>query len=238
MADEKVNNTATGSEAGKGEQAKEEMVSKADFEKIQSQLSETTKQTDKLRKERDEAKLEVLNPEYLTWLEQKEKTGTTTRETTAKAADSLGIDEATLEGMSRKEFLKLAVGATAQHLAKHMGPAFDKEIKSIKSTVSDITANLEVKEAEKKYPDFWDYKDQMIDLTKRNDGLRIEDAYKIAKQNIKLEKDAQEKAEALRAQSEKPGGVAKTSTTPKEFKDSSEASEDAWSRIMGDKETL
>ena len=235
MSEEK---TTLAQASGSTNSEKVEMVPKTDLEKLTTQLTDLTKQTETLRKERDNAKLEILNPEYLRWLEEKETKGHASDKTTEKVAKSLEVDETELEGLSRKQFMQLVVNSTVQQIIDKVGPGLDKELSTLRSGISDIAASLEVKECETKYPDFWEFKEQMVDLVKGNDALKIEDAYKIAKQNIKLEKDQKEKESALRAQSEKPSGLAESSTTQRSFKNKTDASEDAWKKVVGDKDRL
>jgi hypothetical protein len=129
--------------------------------------------------------------------------------------------EEDLENMSRKEY--------AAHIA-------NKTIAAVGVLVSNLVQRQEFFETKKaqddtitKYPDYWDYKDAMIPLSKQYPGVSPEDIYLIAcgKKNPPV-KPPVPKATS----SEKPG-----ITT--EFKDKKlspeEAAKIAWNRTMGNK---
>lgn len=126
-----------------------------------------------------------------------------------------------LENMSRKEY--------AAHIA-------GKTVEAVGVLVSNLVQRQEFFETKKaqddtitKYPDYWDYKDAMIPLSKKYPGVSPEDIYLIAcgKKNPPKKPDVPEATPT-----EKPG-----ITT--EFKDkklsAEEAAKIAWERTMGNK---
>lgn len=142
----------------------------------------------------------------------------------AKPAAEAGKKEVTeedLENMSRKEY--------AAHIA-------NSTVDAVGVLVSNLVQRQEFFETKKaqddtitKYPDYWDYKTEMIGLSKQYPGVSPEDIYLIAcgKKNPPV-KPPVPKA----TPSEKPG-----ITT--EFKDkklsADEAAKIAWERTMGNK---
>ena len=129
--------------------------------------------------------------------------------------------EEDLENMSRKEY--------AAHIA-------NKTIAAVGVLVSNLVQRQEFFETKKaqddtigKYPDYWDYKDAMIPLSKKYPGVSPEDIYLIAcgKKNPPVKPPV-----PTATPSEKPG-----ITT--EFKDKKlspeEAAKIAWDRTMGNK---
>jgi hypothetical protein len=129
--------------------------------------------------------------------------------------------EEDLENMSRKDY--------ANHIV-------NKTIGAVGVVISNLVQRQEFFETKKaqddtitKYPDYWDYKSEMIGLSKRYPGVSPEDIYLIAcgKKNPPV-KPPVPKA----TPSEKPG-----ITT--EFKDkklsAKEAADIAWDRTMGNK---
>jgi hypothetical protein len=223
MTDEgKVN---LGDQANTGDD-KVEMVAKTDLDKVSTELATSRKELSKVEKELQNAKLELLSPEYVAYLEGKNEGA----KTKPKATDS-GVN---LEDLSRKELVDL--------LGKELAGALDdfrkQHIDPVRTSVQDLIAREEVRICEKRYDDFNDFRKDMIEIVKKNDSIGIDEAYKIAKANRKLEKDKAEKEAAIKASSEKPGGPAGSTTTKTDFKDKKAAGEDAWSKVVGEKETL
>jgi len=220
--------------------AQEEMISKAELDKLQS---ESKQQLEQKQKELDEAKLAVLDPDYLNYLDSKKAGGSAKAPKAGqdKTDELFGdIDPDELESMPRSKFMKLTVKKAAE--AMKSAPVFDQikqDLGKIRVTVGDVQAWAEVQDAKAKYPDFWEYREDMQRIVRGNDALTIEDAYKLAKQNRKLEKEKSEKEAAAKAASEKPGGTDSGSVSkPKDYKSETDAAEDAWTQAVGDKETL
>ena len=216
-----------GEQADKGDTTstqKEEMISKTEYEKITSELDSVRKGKEKSEMELQNAKLELLSPEYISYLENKNKQTTSTTK-------SPSLD---LESMSRTELVSLLRNDLEAVLQEYSKKAIDP----LKHSISDLIAREEVRLCEGKYEDFNDYRKDMISLVRNNEGLSIEDAYKIAKSNHKLEKDKAEKEAAVRASSEKPGGPASSTTVNRDFKNKVDAAEDAWKRVVGDKDYI
>lgn len=214
-----------GGNGGDGTGGNEETVSKAEFQKLQESFNNTTKQLSDVKKESDEAKLAILDPDFLEFKESKKAGG--------KKAE-VDLNDTDLESMSRKDFATF-IGTT---VATELGKELANKTRGIQSTLEKIQADSEVKEATAKYKDFWDYKEEMHVELKRNPSLTIEDSYKLAKQNKHIEKSESEKIAAAKASSEKPGGSSSSNVAPREFKSEAEANEDAWTSVVGDKDQI
>lgn len=139
----------------------------------------------------------------------------------AEGEEKKELTEQELEDMSRKEY--------AAHIA-------NKTVAAVGVLVSNLVQRQEFFETKKaqddtitKYPDYWDYKDAMIPLSKQYPGVSPEDIYLIAcgKKN-----PPKKPAVPEATSTEKPG-----ITT--EFKDKklspNEAAKIAWDRTMGNK---
>jgi len=142
----------------------------------------------------------------------------------APAAEEGGKKEPTeedLENMTRKEYAEFITGKT---------------ITAVGTLVSKLVQRQEFFETKKaqddtitKYPDYWDYKEAMIPLSKKYPSVSPEDIYLIACGK----KNPPKKAEIPEATSTEKPGI----TT--EFKDkklsAEEAAKIAWDRTMGSK---
>ena len=204
----------------------EDLVSKVEFEKLTTELEKEKKDKGTLQKEMDNLRLEVLDPDYMAFKESKNKP--------ESKKPAVEVDTNELENMPRAKFVDLIVDKVSTAIT----PKLEQELGKVKQGLQNVMADREVDKCAAKYKDFWDYKQDMLGLVKQNDALRVEDAYKLAKQNRKLEKDEEEQKVAAKAASEKPGGPSAPSMQAKDFKDKDKAAEDAWSKTMGDKQTL
>lgn len=140
---------------------------------------------------------------------------------TEKGEEKKELTEEELENMSRKEY--------AAHIT-------GKTVAAVGMLVSNLVQRQEFFETKKaqddtvtKYPDYWDYKEAMIPLSKQYPGVSPEDIYLIACGK----KNPPKKPDVPNAPStEKPGIMT-------EFKDkklnAEEAAKIAWDRTMGNK---
>jgi len=197
---------------------------KAELEETKKQLDTHKKGKDSLEKELENAKMELLSPDYLNYIESKQSKG--------KKSDIDNPDE--IEGMTNTQLIN--------YLSEKLSEAFDSftkdNIAPLKNSVADLVAREEVRMCEAKYKDFNEYRPDMIKLVNSNENLRIEEAYKIAKSNRKIEKEREEAEREAKATAEKPGGPAGRTTVPKDFKSKNDAANDAWEQVMGNKNEL
>ena len=85
-----------------------------------------------------------------------------------------GTDEASsgeldFEKMTPKEFAKFVVNSTLGEVQRALKPIVDR--------VEVLRVRSEVREAQDKYPDFMDFKDDIFKIAMNNPSLSIEDAY-------------------------------------------------------------
>ena len=120
-----------------------------------------------------------------------------------------------------------------------------KEAKELRTLIAGLHEEISVMKAREelgntrnRYKDFDEYKSGILDRCRRNPTMSYEDAYLAEKAYQNEEKTREDQEKAARAASEKPGGINYDSTSPREFKNADEANEDAWTRVVGNKETL
>ena len=198
-------------------------IAKEDHDKVVAELNSQKDKNSAVEKELITAKSELLDPEYISFLEEKGK---------AKTEIMAGGDD--LEKLSRKEFVNfLEVG-----LKNYLNDFSNKTLHPVKASIQELIAREEVRRCEKVYTDFDEYRQDMIEVVKKDDGVNIEQAYKIAKANRKIDKDDKEKQDAINSSKEKPGGISGGSAQTKEFANKDTAADDAWDSVMGNKEKL
>jgi hypothetical protein len=194
-----------------GEELKEqeakikETVSKEYQEKLTAKDSEVKRLQDEL----DNAKLSLLDPKYISFLESERGSKQVIREVSKEVAEG-----------------DLSVAKIAE---------LEQRLARTNTTLEQLVAVMEVKEVEAKYPDFNKFREDTTKvLETSNTSLTIEQAYKIAKQNVKDTKTDKEKEMDAKSGAEKPGtGGPREEEPPKSFKDKKLAGEDAWDKVMG-----
>lgn len=176
-------------------------VGKEDHEKA---ISTKDTELSKVKDELDQAKMSLLDADYIEYLESKKD----------KPADDDDADKAGLPTKTEFDALKKELGMT-------------------KSAVQDVLAVIELKNTEEKYPDFKDYKDDVKAILEASKApLTFEQAYKIAKAS----KPVDEKSDDPKKNTdyEKPSGsVPGSDLEKKDYKDTDEASGDAWDKAVG-----
>ena len=198
MGDPNIQGDSKGT-GGEPQEPKIETVSKDNFDKLQTQITTMQDQLEAKTKELDNTKLELLSPDYVAFLSSKKEP--------SKPEPKTDIDK-----MSNAELI--------DHMTTVLESKISGSINQLSTAIDSMRADAEVKECAAKYPDFWDFKQDMINLVKENSSLPVENAYKLAKQNKKMEKEQEEKEAAAKATSEKPGGPSSGSTTQTTFEGS------------------
>lgn len=199
-----VNNKA-GEELKEQEAKIKDTVSK----EFQGKLTAKDSEVRKLQDELDNAKLSLLDPEYISFLE--------TKKGSAKV-----IDDASRQ---------LKDG----NLTPSKVAELEAKLNRVSVTMEQVLAVMELKEVEGKYKDFNTYRDDTTKVLETSTTpLTIEQAYKIAKQNRKDNKTDEEKEADINAGAEKPGGGGpREEDEPKVFKSKKEAGDDAWDKAIG-----
>lgn len=148
------------------------------------------------------------------------------------------LSERDLESMSRSDF--------ARHLLGKFNKLVDAKITPVKETFETDSverrrseAKRELDEVTSKHPDFWDFKDEIVDATKRFPEMSIEEAYQFARtQNPEKAKEVDERAatieqerkEETESKKERFTGIMPTSGVAHASKEMSakDAAEAAW----------
>lgn len=206
-------------------------VPKEEYEKLAGSVKE-------LEGKLDEAKLSLLDPEYIDFLETRK--GKQVDNKVKREVAKLNTD-----GMTSQQILEAATERAKQALMEEVLPQYEKVLRQQGSTIQDILAYIELGECEKRYKDFNDYReDTRKILESSKTPLTIEQAYKQAKLD-KLEAEGKltpKEKEELKAPApqEKPtGSVPKESMSKSGFKSADDAADDAWNKTIGSgKDTL
>lgn len=175
----------------------------------------------------DEAKLSLLDPEYIQFLESKK--GKQAGKAVTKAIDSITDDD--IEHLSSKQLLELAVSRSMEAVSS----VYDAKLQTQANTISDLLAYIELQETQKQHPDFNDYRDRIKEIIGTSQApLTYEQAYMIAKGEKPVEVTDEQKKKSAKTATEKP-----TNTVPakemqvKTFASKSAAAEDAWDQVVG-----
>lgn len=167
----------------------------------------------------DEVNKQLLSPDYLEYLASKRR-GEDDDDRPKRRGKSEEDEDAALapakdiEDMSQKELAEFIIKHLRKDFSK-VGEVFDGELDKLHTAVADVKTAMEIDRVAGKYPDFWEYKQDILVLSKKNPHLTPLEAYKQVKYD-KLEKAdvehraADEKAKR-RVNTEKPGGVASAS---------------------------
>lgn len=199
-------------------------VPKEEYEKLAGSVKD-------LESKLDEAKLSLLDPDYIDFVESKR--GKKVEKSVVKELSDVDTDK-----MTSKEILELATERAKAALMEEVLPQYEEVLKKQGATIADILAYIELGQVEKKYKDFETYRDdtrRILETSKT--PLTIEQAYKQAKLD-KLESEGKLKAfdekDAKTMATEKPTGTLPKETLDKtSFKSADDAAEDAWNRVMG-----
>lgn len=192
-----------------------ETVSKNEFDKVVAQAAEKDRSLETL-------KSQLLDPEYISYLESKNQAKTKTTSLIPQTVNlaSLSLDQ--LRQLIREEGQEV----------------INKSIAPIAGRLTEVQATLEANAVRAKYSDFNDYADKIVGILE-NSNVTIEQAYLMARAGRTLE---QETAAAKTPKAEdkpQPKGSEKPGTTvPLEgdtigkFKNETEAGMAAWSAIQ------
>jgi len=204
----------------------EKYVPKEEYEKLSGSVKE-------LEAKLDEAKLSLLDPDYIDFLESKKG-----KQVEKKVEKAMDLSDKDIEKLSSREILELSVSRAKEALLSEVAPKYEEALRRQDATIHDILAYIELGEVQKKYKDFDDYRDDVRKVLEASrTQLTFEQAYKQAKLD-RLEKEGKltpkEEKELKTPASEKPTATVPGDTMSKSaFKNASDAAEDAWNRIVG-----
>ena len=158
-----------------------------------------------------------------------------------------------LERLGRKDFMGTILKSVEKMLEKKLENVSTR-IESVETETQEMMIKRLIKEAEGKHKDFWEWKEEMTQLAKRNPHLTPEDAYTLARASDpdKAKEvdgklglgDAKDKdKEGKDKEGEKKtifGGLTPTSgkTVSADDLEGKDAAETAWARGMGGKSDI
>lgn len=189
MGDEVIKDQKTGDEV-------KDTVAKADYE---AKISELTK----AQQELEDMRLEVFSPEYMAFLDAKDKGKGNEKKDEEKTTELKDDD---IEKLSKKELLARAKELAKEELKKDIEAAKTDAI----STVSKETKNREVAAFARTHADFEKYRPVMygLSLNPKNANLSLQELYDESIAYIKrnAEPSEEEKKRQASMSTEKPGG--------------------------------
>lgn len=149
----------------------------------------------------------LMSPEFLTFLQQAGGAAggaaggkPQTEEEKRKAVDDY---ETKLKGMSE-----------ADKVRYYMQEAYRQIAQPILQMLEDREAGVSIKAAAEEFKDFWDYKDEMINLSKVHKTLNAFQLYALARISSKPKPKAASAASAAAAGGAAPGGVRGAARVP------------------------
>lgn len=217
--------TATGGASGEqgdkaGEPAKNEDASiKADIERIKQE-------NDKLKQELEDTRLEVMTPDYLDYLNSREK-GNKQPEPVKAQAD---ID---FDKLSKKEVYERAKEDAKRELKSEIDG-----LKEEFTSKSKADVQREVAAFSRSHEDFEKYRPLMygLSLDPKNKDLTLPELYDKAKEHVKrihVGPTDQEKEKSRKSSGEKPGYSTPSFERNKKYTPQ-DAAEEAWNETFGD----
>jgi hypothetical protein len=164
-----------------------------------------------LKTSEDKLQNELYTPDYLQYIADKDKKANTPQ-----------------PKKEQPDFEKMNMGEIVSHIKEEVGAAISasqevakEKIGELRNMVEAIIVSGDVDKVAGKYPDFYDYRESMVDLSKKQPQLGAESLYKLAKFG-KIEEDISKKNTAAATDEHK-----KTEdVSKKDYKDTKEAASD------------
>lgn len=196
---------------------KDGMVSKEDYQKA-------TERADKLEKNLEEVRMEVLSDDYMSFLDTKDK------KVEEKPKDKDIIPDDKFEKMTKKEIFEAAKSAAVNEMT---GTLASRQAAAKKAQDAETAAD--VKNFAKAHDDYDTFRPIMygLSLDPKYKKASLDQLYTAAKDHvgrIHKEPSAEEKAKAAKSSSEKPGGSS-TSFKKETSKSTAELTQDAVSEV-------
>lgn len=191
-----------------------ETVSKQEFDRLASQAAEKDRSLEAL-------KSQLLDPEYISYLETKNQAKT--RPSTTMANQAINLSNMSLDQL--------------RSLIREEGEAVIKQtIAPLAGRLTEVQATLEANAVRAKYSDFNQYADKVVSILENSD-VTIEQAYLMARAGkvIEAETSAKKEPETPKSptRSEKPGTtVPLEGDTITKFKNETDAGMAAWAAIQ------
>jgi hypothetical protein len=198
-------------------------VPKDDYEAQKTNL-------EKLQSDFDRVKEQLLDPEYLEYLEAKKSKAIKKSDASSEvksALDSLTADE--IERLPKARLLDLAEKRASEKLSKELKEEFRKEITEMRTALQNIYYEKELENVKSKYKDFDEYQANIRKILERpGNSYTYEDAYLLAKAQAGKNTPpppVDDKPKEKRSSGEKPSSsVPSDDFKQKDFKDKDDAS--------------
>jgi len=226
MADDKGNQESGGQSDNKGSAnaPQGDFVPKTEFDKVTTQIS-------KMQQDLEDARLEMMSPEYLEFLSSK----SSKKEEPAKAAP---VSDDEFSKMSPKQIYERAKAeAVAEANAKI------DELKKNDETRTKENIQKEIRQFAQGHADYEDYRPTMygLSINPKYKDYSLQQLYDEAKDRVKRlsgTPSPEEKAKGNRAKGEKPGFSSGTYKKNEKGISSEQAGEDAWEEVIGDSNVI
>jgi hypothetical protein len=186
----------------------------------------------KLTQEVNELRKQLLDPEYLNYLEAKQSGASRKAETPAATLLESDLKPEDIDKLPNSKLLRLAEATLGTKFVDSLRQEFNGEITGLRDTVQRLVAHIELQHVERKYPDFNEYRDGIVSLlSTTNKDMSIEDAYKMVKYDVLASKgdgDGEGESKPAAKQDAKGSEKPNQATPPpdlssKEFKNEREA---------------
>lgn len=140
------------------------------------ELSKAKAEAGELRRKNEEYEQLLTDPKYLEYLTASPLTPEDGKEKVEAVAAREDVD---LESLSNKQL----VDYIRRVMSEEIGKAVDREVKPLKQQTAVDRAVQQVREVAAKHDDYFDHRDQMMQLAKMHPSLHPEQLYVLAKAN-------------------------------------------------------
>lgn len=211
------------SDAPAGQNNQPETISKSEFDKVQAQNAELAKNLEGL-------KSQLLDTEYLSYLESKKN-----RQTPSAPGAGQGQNNGNIP------LSQMTIGQLQQLIAAQLNQTLEATMKPVYGRINELGARQELEDVRGKYADFGEFQDKVVAILEGtpNTELSIEQAYLIAKASAintqaddDTDKGEQDKQTVHVHGNEKPGGtVPLDGESAQRHKDPQSAASAAWEEV-------
>jgi hypothetical protein len=148
----------------------------------QTQNTQPSNTEVKLTQEVNELRKQLLDPEYLNYLEAKQSGASKAKQPSPVTLLDSDLKPEDIDRLPNSKLLKLAESTLGTKLVDSLRQEFAGELTGLRSTVQNLVAVIELNEVKAKYPDFEEHRDGVVRLLQSSQrDMSIEDAYKMVK---------------------------------------------------------
>jgi hypothetical protein len=216
-------------ESGKDAKSEQESegASSEEVKQLQTKLAEVEERL-------KEAQSLTTDPDYLEWLadrRRREDAGEEEEERKpARTAPPQAVDWEALKDDPKA--LAAYIVQVLREDVKAVAGGIDSSFGKVTTELDDLKTAFEIDRVARAHPDFWDYKDEIVRMSREHPDITPLEAYErvVGRKALKGEYKPKEEAdrEARGAGQERPGGLSARATTPSKKKSLDEAIESAW----------